>query len=205
MLVLSLCQTFCSDKIPYVTQKLGDGADGEVFEFPNQDGQVLKLSVLYEYNADVLLTVSEHYQQNIAPILDLLVANPVEGFARVYSHQYLGAYDRPSGRSAEKFVLYSYVMEKLIHLDGDESRVFSSILSHEDRGTIKNYSLAKIKEILQGLSRGLDFDEEKVILFCENLHQAPVRHLDIHTRNIMKDASGNFKLIDFDRCVLGTV
>jgi serine/threonine protein kinase len=204
MLVLSLCQTFCSDKIPYVTQKLGDGADGEVFNILDATDQVIKLSVLYEYAAETL-TVVEYYQQKIAPVLDFLVAHPVEGFARVYSHQYLGVYDRPAGHNEEQFVLYNYVMEKLNHISGDERRVFSSILSHEDSGTIKNYSLAKIKKILQGLACGLDFDEKKVILFCENLHQAPVRHLDIHTRNIMKDASGNFKLIDFDRCVLGTV
>jgi len=56
--------------------------------------------------------------------------------------------------------------------------------------------------MLQGMSRGLDFDAEKVTLFCNNIRTAPVSHLDIHVRNIMKNDTGDYKLIDLDRIEL---
>jgi thiamine kinase-like enzyme len=93
-------------------------------------------------------------------------------------------------------------MEKLFELTDDEKRIFHSVLSHEDKGETKNYEILKIKKMLEGMSRALDFDEEKVTFFCEELRRAPIIHNDIHIRNIMKDISGNFKMIDFDRCNL---
>jgi hypothetical protein len=53
------------------------------------------------------------------------------------------------------------------------------------------------------MSRGLDFDADKVTLFCQNLHQAHVLHDDIHVRNIMKDATGHYRLVDLDRAQIG--
>lgn len=205
-MVLSLCQKFCADKIPVTpAHRLGDGSDGEVFEIVNQPNKVVKFCVSYElYGLDVI----EHYHKDVSPILNYLVSNPVDAYARVYSHAFMGIYDRdflssPSG--IQKFVLYNYIMEKLYKISEDESKVFHSILSHEDRKIVKDYSPDKIKKMLGGLAFGLDFDEKKVTLFCENLRVSPVNHMDIHSRNIMKDRDGNFKLIDFDRCLLGAL
>jgi thiamine kinase-like enzyme len=91
-------------------------------------------------------------------------------------------------------------MEKLNKISEDEKKVFHSIMSHEDQNLHKNFSMSKIKNMLQGLSMGLDFDASKIIIFCENLRSTVIHHNDIHPRNIMKDNFGNFKLIDFDRC-----
>jgi hypothetical protein len=93
-------------------------------------------------------------------------------------------------------------MEKLLSLSEDEQKVFHTLLSHEDRNLVKNYSPAERQVILQNLRRGLDFDEGRVSLFVDKLNNSPVQHLDIHTRNIMKDANGNFKMIDLDRLTM---
>lgn len=202
MFVLSLCRQFCPDKIPYpIGNRLGDGADGEVFSITGVPDKVLKLGVFYERHDKGF---EKHYKQ-IQKVLDYLIANQPDAYARVYEHGYLGSYTRKAEhwRSGEqKFLIYYYTMEKLNKISEDENRIFHSILSHEDRGIEKNFSPEKIHEMLQGMGRGLDFDAEKVTLFCDNIKRATVSHLDIHVRNIMKNDAGNFKLIDLDRIEL---
>jgi len=202
MFVLSLCKQLCPDKIPAeLGARLGDGADGEVFSINGDDSRVFKLGILYErYDTGLL----KAYQQ-IRDVLNFMQTEKPEGYAHVYEHEYLCTSSRKvehlrSGK--QYFIIYSYTMEKLNKISEDERRVFHSILSHEDRGIEKNFSSDKIREMLEGLARGLDFDAEKVTLFCDNIRAAPVSHLDIHVRNIMKNESGNFKLIDFDRIEL---
>ena len=62
------------------------------------------------------------------------------------------------------FLATEFVMERLNELSVDEKKVFHSILSHEDNNKIKNYSNDKVKEMLLGMSYGLDFDLEKILL-----------------------------------------
>lgn len=197
MLVLSLCRQLCPDKIPVPTSnKLGDGADGEVFEVDGQPDKVIKFCVLYERGSVVPVKA----YAKIAKSLDYLVHNPLHTYARVYEHAYMGEYSRITwGNIPQKYVLYYYTMEKLNKISEDEKKVFHSILSHEDRGKKKNFSTEKVREMLRGMKTALDFDEERVTFFCDNLRDSPLSHLDIHVRNIMKDSAGYFKLIDFDR------
>lgn len=202
MMVLSLCQRLCADKIPVVpTVRVGDGADGEVFDVEGDPSKVIKFCISYERDE---WDIEERYHKQTVPILNYLVADSVPTCARVYAHEYMGTfirdYDSDSGK--QKFILYYYIMEKLQKISEDEKKVFHSILSHEDRGIDKNFPLEKVEEMLTGLSRGLDFDVKRVIFFYERLILAPISHLDIHPRNIMRDADGNFKLIDFDRVQL---
>lgn len=181
MSILKLCEQLCPGKIPVVlSTKLGAGADGEVFEIDSNPIQVIKICLLYDLEVN--------------PVISYLVTYPLPTYARVYE----------CGRlfENEKIIIHYYIMEKLFPLSEDESKVFHTIISHEDRNIIKNYSFREIKKILRGLSRGLDFDEKRVTFLCENLKKTPVHHLDLHSRNIMKDAQGNFKLVDFDRCKL---
>lgn len=161
--------------------------------------RVLKLGVIYD---SVFRPLSLY--SNTERVLDQLMLTQPPVSARVYEHGYLGVYQRQvvGLQQPQLFILYYYIMERLEKLSEDEKKVFHSILDHEDRGIVKNYSLSKIEEMLAGMSRGLDFDREKVILFCDNLHRCPILHLDISVRNIMKDASGNYKLVDFDRAAL---
>jgi hypothetical protein len=197
MLVLSLCKEYCPDKLLIQTgARLGEGADGEVFSIVGDPLKVIKLGVLYERNDRSLF---ECFKQ-IEGALNYLIESQPEAYARVYHHSNLGTYIRKS--NGQRFVIYHYIMEKLEKISEDENRIFHSILSHEDRGIEKKFSLGKIDEMLQGMKRALDFDTEKVMLFCNNIHRASMSHLDIHTRNIMKDSTGTFKLIDLDRISL---
>lgn len=201
MFVLSLCRQLCPDKLPVEPEeRLDDGADGEVLTIAGQPDKVIKLGVIYEHpNRE--LTVYKQVQR----VLDYTMTTQPEAFVRVYEHGYLGTYTRKIvewRKDHQDFLLYYYIMEKLNKISEDEKKVFHTIISHEDRGINKNYSPEKIREMLQGMSRGLDFNADKVILFCQNLQANQVVHEDLHPRNILKNADGNFKLIDLDRCNL---
>lgn len=200
MLVLKLCQKSCPELIPVtLTDKLGDGADGEVFSFIEDGNKVIKLSIIYE-ELGVSLARSFDY---INELLGYLISRPSPAYARVYEHKYMIESARQVfGNQDQKYIIHYYIMEKLQKISEDERKVFHSILSHEDTVNQKNFSIEKIKKMLVGLARGLDFSQEKVIFFVNNLRSTPIRHLDIHPRNIMADSAGNFKLIDFDRAEL---
>jgi serine/threonine protein kinase len=199
MLVLKLCQQFCPDKIPVVpTTKLGDGADGEVFDIEGQPDRVIKFCIVYEEQV-APESITDEYKRTQS-VIDWLQGHPVDICATIYSSGYMGEFSRKVwGNKEEKYILYYYIMEKMQKISEDERRVFHSILSNEDRRIVKNFTTEQVKKMVAGLSRGLDFDVEKVIFFCDNLKRAPIIHLDMNPRNIMKDPAGNFRLIDFDR------
>jgi len=204
MYVLSLCRQLCPDKIPVsVDKRLGDGSDGEVFTITDHPDKVIKFCILYERFDRSDRGIKDY--DRIQKVLDYMLQNNPAPFVKLHEHGYLGKFSRKvvERRKAEQeFIIYFYVMDKLEKLSEDEKKVFHSILSHEDRGITKNYSPEKIEEMLQGLGRGLDFDAEKVTLFCDFIRRSPVSHLDLHPRNIMKDSAGHFKLVDFDRVLL---
>lgn len=197
MLVLKLCQQLCPERIPCtVGERLGDGADGEVFDIAGRADRVIKFCVLYETGSSKL----ENQYNATSKTISYLISNPSPIFAHVYTHVHMGTYVRDAWKNKkQRYVLHYYIMEKLMKCSDDERKVFDSLVSHEDRGKKKNFGPEKVKEMLAGLARGLDFNTERVIFFYENLKKSPIHHLDIHPRNIMKDASGNFKMIDFDR------
>jgi thiamine kinase-like enzyme len=202
MFVLSLCRHLCPDKIPYPPDiRLGEGADGEVFSIINDNTKVIKLGIKYEYGDEDL---DKEYRR-ISQGLEYFINVQPRVYARVYEQGYLGTFSREISSfrgGKQKFIIYYYTMEKLEKITEDEKKVFHSILSHEDRGIEKKFSPDKVREMLQGMGRGLDFDVEKVTFFYENIKSASVSHLDIHARNIMKNGSGDFKLIDLDRIKL---
>lgn len=197
MIVLSLCERMCPDKIPVtVESRIGEGADGEVFSILNDKDKVIKFCILYEkYNLDI-----ENEYNNIISCINQLYIDSTNIYAKLYSYNRIGIFERDIvGGSKQKYIIYYYIMEKLEKISEDEKKVFHSILSHEDRGIVKNFSIKKIEEILCGLSRGLDFDKDKIIFFYEEIGKSYIHHMDLHPRNIMKDKLGNFKLIDLDR------
>lgn len=197
MNVLPLIKEFCPNKIPFTpTTCLGGGADGETFLIKEDKSKVIKLCVLYDHSEEVNIF---DYYSNISSILNQLMTTLPRTYVHVYKHDYLGSFVQRSRFSSKEFILYYYVMEKLLPLSLDEDKLFYSILSHEDKNIVKNYSMDKIKNLVGGLSSGLDFDAGKVIFFCENLKNSPISHLDMDSRNIMKDATGYFKLVDLDR------
>lgn len=201
VLVWSLCQKLCPNSLPVQPdERLGDGADGEVLSIVGDPNRVIKLGVIYDNPVRPLTTYA-----SIQQVLDYLVETQPCVYARVYQHGYLGQFQRPvvdQRRKYQPFLLYYYVMERLSKLSEDEKKVFHSILDHEDRGVAKEYPMHKIEEMLRGMSRGLDFDFDRVMMLCGDLRRLPILHLDIAARNIMKNAAGDYKLVDMDRALM---
>lgn len=197
--------TLCQDlkvSVPWTPLvKLGDGADGEVYSVAEDNTKVIKFGVYYEYRVPIF-----EQALRFKMVFDLLQKYHPQVCARVYEYKFLKSSIRDivvNGKTeGQPYILYYYVMEKLNKLSEDEKKVFHTIVSHEDQNIVKNFEPAKLKKILAGLSRGLDFDAERVTFFHDNLRKTPFQHQDIHVRNIMKDDNGNYKLIDFDRVSL---
>lgn len=198
MQVLKLIHQHNCQIMHRIGQEMGRGSDGQVFEIIDDYTKVIKLSVLYEtQNHDL----DQEYLQR-SQVLDYLIQNPSPIHARVYEHVKLGEWKRSFDNRSQRYILHYCVMERLKELSGDENKVFHSILSHEDRGVIKNFPIIRLRKILKGLEKGLEFSEGKIVVFLDKLKSAKVRHLDLHQRNVMVDGHGNYRLIDFDRCVL---
>jgi len=200
MNVLSLIKQYCSPLNISLGEELGYGADGQCFNIVDNPNQVIKLSVLYDMSDDFIIK-----SQIINQTLNYIKNNNTYPYVRVYEYIHLGSYSRciPSWKDGKQnFILYYYIMEKLNKISDDEKKVFHTLLSHEDRGIIKDYSLVKITEMLKGMQRGLDFDLSRVKLFCQAIKLSPLIHNDLHIRNIMKTQLGEFKLIDLDRLKL---
>ena len=179
-------------------QELGDGSDGQCFDLLDHPNKVIKLGVAYQYDDNLLETVSI-----IENVCKQLILKPSPVYGNVFDFQVLGQYSRNQfDGSTQSYILYYYLMEKLLPISMDERKVFHSILSHEDSNKRKDFSLSKCKTMLQGLAKGLDFDQDKVLDFYIGILNSPVIQRDIHVRNIMKNHCGNFKLIDLDRCNL---
>lgn len=191
----SLCQDLCPELIPVqISSRLGDGADGEVFEILNSTDKVIKFSILYEYSNPI-----DKEFERISNVLDFLQRTHPDTYAQVYENKKLIKSSRKTVSGLQDYILYYYIMEKCFKISDDEKKVFHTILSHEDRGIKKNYLDHEVKKILHGLSLGLDFDMKKIFSFYQSFQKVLINHSDIHPRNIMKDKLGNFKLIDFDR------
>lgn len=198
MQVLKLLQANNIDLPFKLGQCLGSGADGVTFELDEQ--RVLKLSVLFNWD--------DLYDQKIGQItkvFDYMLSNECKAFCKVYDFEILGRYSRSLLNDVniqQEYILYFYEMEKLTKISEEESKVFHTILSHEDRGLDKKYTLRLLENTLNGLSYSLDFEIHKVLEFYNNLQSSKIEHLDIHPRNIMKNKNGQFFMIDFDRCAL---
>jgi hypothetical protein len=209
LFALDLSKQLCANLIPVDTgEVLGYGADGDVHVIKDNPNQVIKFAKLYEsFCEDDPIDIQLN---NIIGVLDYIQNFQIKCFAKVYSYNYLGTFDRhqvyeEGGKELvrrQRFALYYYIMERLHKISDDEKKVFHSIICHEDRGYDKNYSIKTIESMLNGMEPYFSFDKEKVLIFCININKAPIKHNDLHKRNIMKDDNGNYKLVDFDRATI---
>jgi serine/threonine protein kinase len=182
-----------------VADELGYGADGQVFSVKNNDDMVLKISILYEHS--MIDSIDEKFNLIKDNIL-YIQSNAPKHFAKVCDFEYQLTNERDTVNGPQKYIVYSYWIEKLNKISDDEKKVFHTIMSHEDLNKQKKLSKKQLVSTLKGLARALDFDVEKVILFHEQYHSSNVIHNDVHPRNIMKDNLGNFKLIDIDNITI---
>lgn len=164
-----------------IGEKVGSGFNGEVFTIINDPNKVIKFSMI------------DNYRYSALEVLSFLKEKNDPAYARVYEYNKF--------IHNNYFILY-YIMEKCHQITEDESKVFHSIISHEDRNYKKNFSLEKINNMLIGLSKGLDFDSKQVLNFIKNIWNSSIEHHDITPRNIMKKNNEEFCLVDFDLCNL---
>lgn len=172
--------------LPKIGKELADGADGQIFEF---EDKIIKFSILQNWGPHDL---SDQYQM-VKSNIDFIIENKPDFYCKVFSHEFIIHINK-----IPECIIHYYVMEKLNKLSDDEKRVFHSILCHEDRNIKKSFNKEQLENILIGLSKGLDFDKEKVIAFYNGVQENKIQHLDLHVRNIMKD-NNQYKLIDLDR------
>ena len=194
MLVRKLCQQYCPDRLPAnLGERLGDGADGEVFSLIDQPDRVIKLGVILQRTS---LSPEDAYR-DMEKVLSVLVEKQPDAFVRVYQYGELYQGNRPYDNGRQNFLLYYYTMDKLRELTNEERALFAAILEHPDRIISRNSDA--LERFLQEWRGGLDIDHRRVILLFEQYHAALIEHLDLHQRNIMKDAAGDYKLIDLER------
>lgn len=195
---LSLIQQICPNVLPVIPlNKIGDGADGEVFDIQGDPTRVIKCAILYEYFIPL-----NREMERIEKVAKYLMENHPSAYVCVHTFERVAESSRKTVSGDQKYFLYYYVMDKCFKISEDEKKVFHSILSNEDKNLKKNYPLSKIASMLKGMSMGLDFNMEKVLAFCQTIQNSEIDNTDINPRNIMKNAQGDFKLIDFDRSTL---
>jgi len=169
-------------------KEIGVGADGQVFELPNN--LVIKYSILFDYDNNL--------QNNFNSRSNILNSINSSAFVKIYEFKKVLESSRLFDNKQQSYIVYYYIMDKLNKISEDESKVFHTLLSHEDSNKVKSYSIKEITNICNDLSKYLDFNTNKVIEFITNYQNSEFIHLDIHPRNIMK-SNEDFKLIDLDR------
>lgn len=180
----------------FIGNEIGQGADGQCFEIKNDIAKVIKYSIIF--NIDDLCKIEDLYQKRSNAFF-YLENQKDPAYVCVHTHKFLTKGLRDTVHGKQEYLIYYYIMDKLNKISDDEKKIFHTILSHEDANKNKNISIFKIKKDLEKISGYLDFSEEQVILFCENIVKSKLIHEDLHVRNIMKDIDGNFKLVDCDR------
>jgi len=162
-----------------IGNKIGEGTSGVVHEY---NSHVIKISIISDKVTFNSLSDKFNY---------LIDEKSITPFAKLINYKLFG---RIPNSNLE---MYYYVMEKLEPLSEDEVKVFHTILSHEFFNKTKQYTPAQLNDVLNNLSRGLDFDKDEVTFFYNQVKNHPIQHMDVHCTNIMKKQQ-QFKLIDFD-------
>lgn len=180
-------------RLPFVLgDELGSGIDGQVFENKSDNNNVIKISCV----------AANEYWDSVHHLLFQLKDKKYWHFAKVYEFGPLLTFDQGDDDldlPSKEFTIHYVEMEKLLHLSEDERKLFHTLLSHEDANKKKEYTRTQLISLIEELSKWLSFDKESALAFCYAVMNCPIHHKDLHTRNIMKNAAGGFRLVDFDR------
>ena len=181
---------------------IDSGYYGEAYEVDGGD-KVLKVGVAKtEEEAETLLSK-----------LDSLSALGSDVFVQVLDHGILCDVDLPKSKYMVKSgVAYYYVMEKLFPIPPGEVKIVSRTVNDlEDMARRTDYEKIR-KKYLWSKSRedrrDGDIEEEgpdpliKAADLWSRMMEAGVTHRDMHTKNIMQDADGHYKLIDLESAKL---
>lgn len=174
--------------------ELGYGADGQVFSLKTDISRVIKLSIIYQDDKSLIQEFDEVKEK-----FNYLINRNIKHLAKVFEFKFLLAGARKTINGDQNYILYYTVLEKLNKISEDESKVLKTLCDSYNKKFEINKSVI---QIINELQNWLSFDKEKVLEFYWFLTNCPVKHNDVHRRNIMKDDYGNFKLIDFDRMTM---
>lgn len=190
-------QQLCPDRNSIQPGKLiGSGFHGEVFEVENQTDRVVKFSKVSEDMCASRGTL-EQFQENLHRVLAYQLRHDYACFVRVFSFNFLYSGEiswHPAANrlGMQKFILYSTVMEKLVPMSEDENKLFSTLCP------MINENVSGTEWLVKQQADWLDFDFKKVMTFLNQIKHSPIEQQDFQRFNVMKDVSGNFKVIDFD-------
>jgi hypothetical protein len=179
----------------FTGEKIGEGSQGEVYNYTPSNDRVVKYSVIYDYYFTNTLDKKINSFFNI--LVDLK-NNPENIFPIIFDFNALHWSKRQTIDGPQDYVIYYYIMNKLNKIDDDENKVFHSIMSHQDNNKKHNFTYKQLNDTLNGLSYGLNFDKQKITEFYFKVLSSKYHHGDITGRNIMKDYLNNFKLVDLD-------
>lgn len=160
--------------VPYdLEEKIGYGADGEVWSIRNSD-KVVKFSTLYPiYNTSI-----EDIFRLKAEVFDELFKRKEDIFVN-FSDFF---------REKVTFdgIVYSYVMDRLNYLSENEERYIDSFTLEEEKES------SELKYLLT------QEQQKKFNQFLKNKKMSRFVYVDFHCENVMKGKDDNYKFIDFD-------
>lgn len=193
MKAYSLVEDICKQKFDFrIGKEIGYGAQGQVFDIEEHPDQVIKIATLYDI--DPYSDLDQVFDK-LQLVYKFLIDNRFDNVVKVYRFGRLRTDSRPTVSTPQDYIIYYSIQEKLQPLSDDEKKLFKTICQAIN-GELELERT--IEEIVVELGAWLKFDSEKVIKFYNALGSLPIENNDFHRRNILKDAEGNFKLIDFD-------
>lgn len=164
---------------------IGSGFHGEVWSLFDQPDKVVKLAWAPIIDQDYH---PKWTWQHIHNTYQYLIQHPSPTLATIYEVNVSVRIPHTNRQ------YYSVLMEKLLPLTDDELKVMTSVVM-DYNGNIES---GKCLQHIQELQEWLEFDAAQAEHFYDSLVQLPVVQRDFHSRNIMKDKEGEFRLIDFE-------
>lgn len=179
----------CKEKFPFsIGDEIGYGAQGQVFNIEGTN-KVIKFSYSFFYQ-DI-----DHDYVDANEVINFIIRERPSYCVGIFETGKLRSGVRVVQNGTQNYTIYYTIQEKLVNLSDDEKKVFKTICQLlNDELELKR----DIGDVLTELSAWFSFDKEKVLNFYNDIVKMPIHHNDLHRRNFMKDALGNYKLIDFD-------
>lgn len=179
-----------------VGKLLDRGAQGKVFEIINQPDRIIKLSILYDVDPNQNLN---NVFNRIERVYNFVIKHRPSNVVSIHDFGRLIEGKRETVYGPQRYIVYYSIQEKLLPLAEEEKKVFKTICQSVNN----ELNLTRpLEDILNELSCWFEFNKLKINAFMKQLSECKINNNDFHRRNIMKDASGNFKVIDMDLATL---
>jgi hypothetical protein len=187
---------YIEDLVPGLPFKVGKeidfGSQGQIFNLIDYPDKIVKFSILYD--RDPHRSIEDCFD-TIWDIYQWIINNPQDCLVRIYDFAAMKFATRETVSDKQKYIVYYSIQEKLSQLSADEKKVFKTVCDAYNRVLEFDRPITKV---VSELSTWFSFDKNKVLNFYNSILDCPIDNYDFEARNILKDNSGNFKLIDFD-------